>query len=372
MKNSLEPSLNPTPIFDMATGFWISKTLMSAVELEVFTKLSGKSLAMHEIQKMLELPKRQTESFIAALISLGLLTWTKYDTKGKLLLFMNSILADTFLVRGKSSYVGDFITMYDKRLYKRWDELLLALKAKDPVTGTLDELYSQDLMRKKEGMQEHQTKVVRQRELDMFIHAMYGEKIWDALALCEVYDFSKHKKMIDLGGGPAVFPIQIVRNFSNISALVIDTEPVCKIANDYIRRFNLQDRISTKVLDFIEEDLPKGYDVIFMSHIIVGMSKEKNISLLRKAYNSLPERENGTIMINEWLLNNDKTGPTLPALMGLNMILETSEGRSYSFAEIYEMLTRAGFAGIEKKPISGSAGHIILGYKRTIGHKVSM
>jgi 3-hydroxy-5-methyl-1-naphthoate 3-O-methyltransferase len=99
------------------------------------------------------------------------------------------------------------------------------------------------------------------------------------------------------------------------------------------------------------------------------MSKEKNISLLRKAYDSLPEREGGTIMINEWFLNNDKTGPTLPALMGLNMILETSEGRSYSFAEIYEMLTEAGFAGIEKKPILGSAGHIILGYREPRTYK---
>lgn len=366
MGNPFGPAPDPTVIFEIATGFWGSKTLMCAVELEIFTKLSGKSVTMDEIQKLLDLPSRHTESFVTALLSLGLLTWKKHKM-GKPVTFMNSRLADTFLVRGNSLYVGDFVAMYDDRLYKKWDELVSALKSKDLAAGsisrnkrksmgTLDELYNQALLRKKEGYLDEQG------EMDKFVRAMYGEKLWDAIALCKVYDFSKHKKMIDLGGGPAVFSIQIVKHFSNISALVIDTEPVCRIANEYIQRFNIRDRITTQALDFTKSDLPKGFDIIFMSHIIVGMSKQKNISLLRKAYTSLPE--GGTIMINEWLLNDDKTGPKLSALMGLNMILETSEGKSYSFVEIYEMLTEAGFVGIEKTPILSSPGHLILGYKR--------
>jgi Dimerisation domain len=83
MNDSFELHLNPNAIFDMATGFWISKTLMCAVELEVFTKLSGKSLTMDEIQKLLDFQNRHTEAFIMALVSLGLLTSIKRKENGK-------------------------------------------------------------------------------------------------------------------------------------------------------------------------------------------------------------------------------------------------------------------------------------------------
>jgi len=89
------------------------------------------------------------------------------------------------------------------------------------------------------------------------------------------------------------------------------------------------------------------------------------MSLLKKAYDSLPERGEGTIIINEWLLNDDMIGPPLSALMGLNMVVETNEGKSYSFAEIYKMLSKTGFNRIEKKHIAGSPGHIVIGHKES-------
>lgn len=103
MSNSFELHLNPNAIFDMTTGFWISKTLMCAVGLEVFIKLSGKSLTMDEIQKLLDFQNRHTEAFITALVSFGLLTSIKRKENGKSLLFTNSRPADTFLVRGEVS-----------------------------------------------------------------------------------------------------------------------------------------------------------------------------------------------------------------------------------------------------------------------------
>ena len=87
------------------------------------------------------------------------------------------------------------------------------------------------------------------------------------------------------------------------------------------------------------------------------------MTLLKKAHDSLPETGGGTIMINEWFLNDDKSGPLLSTLMGLNMAIETNEGKAYSFAEINNMLSEIGFTKIEKKPILGSPGHIILGHK---------
>jgi 3-hydroxy-5-methyl-1-naphthoate 3-O-methyltransferase len=171
---------------------------------------------------------------------------------------------------------------------------------------------------------------------------------------------------MDIGGGSGVYAIQVVKEYPNMSATVLDLKPVCKVAGEYIEMFDLKHRIQTNALDFFNEDLPKDCDVAFLSHIIHDYSKDKGRSLFEKIYNALPNRDNvdggGAIIISEWLLNDEKTGPVPSALMSLNMMVETSGGRNFSFAEISEMLTEVGFKNIEKKSLAGPA-EIVIGYK---------
>src|SRR5712691_10077936 len=98
---------SPDPIFQMATGFWVSKTLMTAVELGVFSKLSGKSVNIDQLQSLLEIENRPAEAFVTALVSLGLIEKTRTDTpNGGKTLYSNSQLADIYLDKGKpSSYM---------------------------------------------------------------------------------------------------------------------------------------------------------------------------------------------------------------------------------------------------------------------------
>jgi 3-hydroxy-5-methyl-1-naphthoate 3-O-methyltransferase len=252
----IDSTLSPDPIFQIATGFWMSKTLMSAVELEVFTKVSGKSLSLNDFQKLLGFEIRPAEVFVTALVSLGLLEVTQgSDEKEKEGFYSNSEPADTFLVRGKPSYIGDFITMLDKRLYKSWDRLPQSLKSNRPAVETIgegnrsiDALYSYAL-----SNEEAQDDVMR-----MFTHAMYGVSLGPAMALPKVFDFSNYRKMMDIGGGPGVYPIQVVREFPTMSAVVIDSKPVCQIAAQYIKQSNLQDKIQTKPLRLFEGRSSKG------------------------------------------------------------------------------------------------------------------
>ena len=77
----------------------------------------------------------------------------------------------------------------------------------------------------------------------------------------------------------------------------------------------------------------------------------------------VPKNNNSVILISEWLLNDEKTGPVPSAMMSLNMILEMNEGRNYSFAEISKMLTEVGCRNIEKRPLASPA-EIVIGYKK--------
>lgn len=167
---------------------------------------------------------------------------------------------------------------------------------------------------------------------------------------------------MDIGGGSGVYAIQVVVNNPGNMSAVLDSKPVCQVASEYIQQFNLLDKVQTMEFDFFNDQMPNDCDVAFLSHIIHIFDGEKNIALLKKIHDSLPS-EKGMIIISEWLLNDEKTGPVPSALMGLNMIIENSRGRSYSNHEVSQMLTEAGFKNIEKRSLVEPA-EIVMGYKR--------
>ena len=125
--SSASNTTSPDPIMQMATGFWASKTLMAAVELEVFTKLSGKAVTLSQFQNLLEIEFRPAEVVSTALVALGLLKASSSDTNRNAdgqRIFSNSDISDRFLDKNKpSSYMGDFITMLDKQMYNRWGNI---------------------------------------------------------------------------------------------------------------------------------------------------------------------------------------------------------------------------------------------------------
>jgi hypothetical protein len=345
-------SISPDPIFQIVTGFWASKTLMAAVELELFTKLSGcKQMTLKELQQTLEMEARPTDVFASALASLGLLQITKKE--GSERLFANSPISEMFLDKSKASYMGEIITMFDKRLYKAWDKLVESLKSNKPVNaadgGGAETIFDQ--AKSKQAVE----------EIQKFTHAMHGVSIGPAMQLPKAYDFSKHRRMMDIGGGSGVYAIQVVKANPHMMATVLDLEPVCQVAEQYIKIHNLQDKVKTKPLDFFKEDIPTGYDVAFLSLILHDYNEEKGIALLKKIYNGLAN-DDGVVVISEWLINDDKTGPPASALMGLNMVIETYGGKNYSYAEIADMLKQAGFKRIEKRPLTAPA-EIVIGYK---------
>jgi 3-hydroxy-5-methyl-1-naphthoate 3-O-methyltransferase len=353
LKESLSSfSLSPDPIFQTLIGFWASKALMAAVELELFTKLSGgKQMTLNKLQKILGMEARPTGVFGSALASLGLLQVTKTEEDGEDL-FANSPVSEMFLDKSKDSYMGDIITMFDKRLYKAWDKLVESLQTNKPVNaidgGGAESIFDQ--AKSKQAVE----------EIQKFTHAMYGVSISPAIQLPKVYDFSKHSRMMDIGGGSGIYAIQVVKANPHMIATVLDLEAVCQVAEQYIRSYNLEDKVKTKHLDFFKEDIPKGYDVVFLSLILHDYSEEKGIALLKKIYKCLAN--DGVVLISEWLLNDEKTGPAASALMGLNMIIETYGGKNYSYTEIVDMLKQAGFKRPERRSLAGPA-EIVIGYK---------
>ena len=128
MTTDVDQALSPVPLMQLATGFWAFKTLAAAHELDLFSRLSGTAgTTTRELAEALAIDARPAEMLLTGCAALGLLE--KNDDR-----YLNSALAEEFLVRGKPYYFGGFVQMLDERLYPGWARLTEAIRTNRPTT----------------------------------------------------------------------------------------------------------------------------------------------------------------------------------------------------------------------------------------------
>jgi ubiquinone/menaquinone biosynthesis C-methylase UbiE len=318
--------VTPIPLMQLATGFWASKTLAVAHELDVFTRLSGGAgITATELAQVLRIEERPADMLLTGCASLGLL-----ETRNER--YFNTPLAEEFLVRGKPYYFGGFVQMLDKRLYAGWGKLLEAVHTNRPTTWD-------------PNMQASLFEGEDPAMLSLFWEAMHSISMFTARALGEAIDFSGYKRLLDVGGGSGAFDIELCRRYPALRATVFDLPEIVEIAAEKARQTEVGDRIETVAGDFFAQGaLPVGHDAILLSMILHDWSETKGRELLRHCYDILPS--GGAMMICELLVNDEKTGPAPAALMSLNMLIET-EGRNYTPAEYRAWLAETGFRDIQ-------------------------
>jgi len=320
--------LTPTSLMRLVAGFWSFKTLASAVELDLFTRLAGgRVLTVGQMCDEYGLAQRPAGTLLAACASLGLLEKGP-GAAG----YRNSPLAEEFLVAGRPHYFGGQIRYYDERTYLPWHRITTALRTDQPLTCNPD-------------TQESVFSDADPQLLALFWEARYATSIFTARALGGSYDFGTHHRLLDVGGGSGAYPIELCRRFPALRATVYDLPHVTPIAREKVAAAGLADRIDAVGGDFFADAaLPGGHDVILLSMVLHDWDEPTNRALLGKCHTALPA--GGAIVICELLLNPDRTGPPEAALMGMNMLVETVGGRTYSEPEYADWLADAGFGSI--------------------------
>jgi len=148
----------------------------------------------------------------------------------------------------------------------------------------------------------------------------------------------------------------LTKNYPNLKATVFDLSNVCEVAKEYIKKTNSK-KVDAFVGDFFKNEFPKGADIILLSQIIHSFDSNKNKHLLKKIYNYLPR--GGLLIINDFLLNEDKTGPLFSTLFALNMLVNSAEGNSYSETEIKSWIKETGFEYLQTIHLTGPVTSII-------------
>ncbi len=317
-QSAQDRSLTPDRIMEMVMAFQRSRVLLTAYELELFTVLGNESKSSAEVAGALGTEKRATDRLMNALCALELVD--KRENR-----FSNTPLARRLLVKHSPDFMGNLYHMVN--LWDTWSTLTQAV-----LKGTT-------VMEKKINDRGEEW-------LTAFIAAMHNRAKKHAPEVVGKLDLSKVTRVLDVGGGSGAYAMAFVKARPNINAAVFDLPNVIPITHRYIEKEGFAGKIKTIVGDYTVDQLGKGYDLIFLSAIIHSNSNEVNAKLLKKCSEAL--NPGGQVVIQDFIMDEDRTTPPSSALFALNMLVSTEAGDTYTESEVRDWMTAAGLTGIKR------------------------
>jgi hypothetical protein len=323
----------PEHIMQLGLGFFSSKTLLSAVELGVFSALAEAPADLAALQKKLGLHQRSARDFLDALVALKLLE----RQNG---VYHNTIDTDLFLDQAKASYVGGLLEMANARLYRFWGSLTEALR-----TGEMQNEA------KGGGVEDFFAALYAEPErLRAFLGAMSGLSAGPAQAIAAKFPWKDHKIFMDLGTAQGLLPVTLAHAHPHLGGIGFDLPQVRPVFEEFIAHHGLSDRVRFQAGNFFEDALPKA-DVIVMGHILHDWDLAQKKALLGKAFEALPK--GGAVIAYDPILDDDRRENAFGFLASLNMLIETPGGFEYTGADCQEWMREAGFSATRVEPLVG-------------------
>lgn len=321
--------MNPLTIREFAASFQKSRILLSAFELDVFSNIDEKGTSSHEVATKLNLNEKACDRLMNVLVSLEFLT----KKNG---LFFNTEDSLHFLSKKGSNYIGGL--MHTNHLWNTWSHLTEVVK-----TGK---------SARSDGVNDRGNEW-----LFAFINAMHDRAMKLAPGHLKNVDLTGVKSTLDVGGGSGAYSMEFVTRKSDIKATVFDLENVVPITQHFVEEEGFAGKIKTYVGDYTKDELPFGFDIVFMSAIIHSNSLETNQKLINKCYKAL--NPGGRIILHDWIMNEDRTEPLTGAIFAINMLVGTDEGDCFTEREISEMYRVAGFKNIMKEKLDGGISRMM-------------
>jgi SAM-dependent methyltransferase len=311
--------MNPNTIREFASSFQKSRILLTGFELDIFTNVDESGSSNDQIAATLNLDTHACERLLNALVSLGFLV--KKDH-----LFFNTADSFSFLSKKSSEYLGGL--MHSNHLWNTWSNLTQVVKS---------------------GVSANRSEINERGEnwLFPFINAMHDRAKKQAPGQLADIDLSDIKTILDIGGGSGAYSMEFVSKNPSIKATVFDLPNVIPITMKFLDKEGYSDKIKTHAGDYTTDTLPSGFDLVFLSAIIHSNSLEVNQNLIKKCFDSL--NRNGKVVIQDWIMDDDRTQPLAGAIFAVNMLVGTEAGDCFTENEVLEMLISAGFKNISRK-----------------------
>lgn len=315
----------PDDLYEMIRGFMPSRAVLTALELNVFTAV-GEGGTAAEVAERIGAAERATEMLLNVLVSLKLLE--KSDGR-----FTNTQVSRRYFVEGSPDNARPAL-LHTANLWQRWSTLTAAVREGTAVASGRNGAWTESFI----AAMDHNA---RER----------AGHVLRALATRGV------ERMLDLGGGSGAYSIAFARANPGLRSEILDVAEVLPLTQEYIRQAGVADRVTTRAGDMLTAHLGSGYDLVLMSAICHMFSPEENQRMFERAFHALAPK--GRLVVQDFILDADKTSPRFAALFSLNMLVGTRAGSDYSEPEYAQWMRRAGFAEVQHVRLPGPSGLMI-------------
>ena len=333
LKMKDESGTPPDDLTMTIRAFMESRVILSAIELDIFTAV-GTGAKSSQVASKLKTDPRATETFLNAVTSLDLL-----EKQGDI--FRNTPVSARYLsADGKND--SRMAMMHMVGLWTRWSTMTDCVRKGTSVS------YREVTEREAEFTQ-------------AFIAAMHSNAAMRAPLVVKTVGTENVHRLLDLGGGSGAYSIAFAQANPKLKAEIFDLPDVLTIAQGHIAEAGLTDRVTVRPGDMRKDDFDKGYDLVLLSAICHMYSPDENLALLKKAFDAVAP--GGRLVIQDFILDPDKTSPRQAALFALNMLVGTPAGGTYNEAEYAGWMRSVGFADIRRVDLPGPAD-LMIGVRR--------
>jgi ubiquinone/menaquinone biosynthesis C-methylase UbiE len=320
---------------EMIWGYAPPLILATAVHAKVFDLLDAGPKTVEELAQASGNSERGLRAILNALVGFRFL---HRNADGRYALAPESA---AFLVSSKPGYMGKFVEFSGLKSMQTWLPLPEIVRTGKPnaAINQQDEgaAFFQDLVEPIFAMSYPATQIAA-----------------EALGLASV---KTPVKVLDVGAGSGVWGIGLAQRSPQVSVTAQDSPGVLEVTRRMAARFNLADRFSYLPGDFLSVDFGSGYNLVAFGHILHMLGVEQNRRLLKKAAAALAP--GGTVVISEFLVNQDRSGPPMGLIFAVNMLAHTESGDTFSFEEISGWLQEAGLVNARKIEPGGPVGLVL-------------
>ncbi|HXY55584.1 MAG TPA: DUF2284 domain-containing protein [Nitrospirota bacterium] len=314
----------PQYLEDLATGYWYSEVLFTAVEMDLFSCLGEEGATVEELAGKLEATFEGVRRLIRTLVHLGLVT----EGDGKC---FNTKLSSTYLLKGRDQYQGHSI-LWRRHLRPGWQALTACIRKGGRVE------YPDD---------KPSERVERIRKYILAMDAVAKAKTDEIVRFFE--GRSQKGEILDVGTGSGAIAAAFLERFPETRATVMDLADVLEQSRELMSRSGLERRIqycpANILLSWPLEE--RDFEIIILSNILHAYSERELDHILRSAANRLGK--NGILLVHDFFFEHC---PQKASLSDLNMFINTFNGRVFQAANAREQLSRLGLLCSELVPLT--------------------
>ncbi len=320
--------ITPEPIFRVASGFMAAKHLFIANEIGLFDQLADGSASLDDLARRANVARTRVRIIADAMVSLGFL-----ERHGDA--YQNSPVAAAFLCDGATADMRPFLSFWNHLSYPMWSKLEDAVRTGEAQT-TLN--LSDDLQR-------------------IFSEGVQAIQAVPSQALPSTYDFDRHHRMLDIGGGTGSWLTAVLNQFSDLKGTLFELPSAAAVARRNLSAVSAGERVEVVDGDFFIDALPEGHDVVLIANVMHLFSPESNQMLLRGARQSVPD--GARLLLADFWTDETHTDPPFAALMAAEFLMFTGEGDVHSEEEVRGWLGETGWRTLEHKPLAGPQSLIV-------------